>query len=250
MATGEIGEMVRVRGLVQGVGFRPTVWRLAQAHGLRGSVANDGEGVTIHIGGPPEAIAKFVDSLLAEPPPLARIERVERSPARMPPETEFRIASSRATLVRTGVVPDAATCLYCEAEIRDPRGRRYRYPFTNCTHCGPRLSIIEAIPYDRPSTSMRSFPLCEACSVEYHDPADRRFHAQPIACPACGPRAWLEPASSGPDAIAAAATLLLGRRHRCGKRFGRLPARLRRDQRGSRGSVCAGSSAATQNRSP
>ena len=209
MATGEIGEMVRVRGLVQGVGFRPTVWRLAQAHGLRGSVANDGEGVTIHIGGPPEAIAKFVDSLLAGPPPLARIERVERSPALMPPETEFRIASSRATLVRTGVVPDAATCLCCEAEIRDPRGRRYRYPFTNCTHCGPRLSIIEAIPYDRPSTSMRSFPLCEACSVEYHDPADRRFHAQPIACPACGPRAWLEPASSGPDAIAAAATLLL-----------------------------------------
>jgi hydrogenase maturation protein HypF len=210
MPTGEIGEMVRVRGLVQGVGFRPTVWRLAQAHGLRGSVANDGEGVTIHIGGPPEAIAKFVDSLLAGPPPLARIERVERSPARMPPETEFRIASSRATLVRTGVVPDAATCLYCEAEIRDPRGRRYRYPFTNCTHCGPRLSIIEAIPYDRPSTSMRSFPLCTTCSVEYHDPADRRFHAQPIACPACGPRAWLEPASSEPDAIAAAATLLLG----------------------------------------
>jgi hydrogenase maturation protein HypF len=209
MPAAEIGEMVRVRGLVQGVGFRPAVWRLAQVHGLRGSVANDGEGVTIHIGGPPAAIANFVDSLLAGPPPLARIERVERSPARMPPETEFRIASSRATMVRTGVVPDATTCLYCEAEIRDPRGRRYRYPFTNCTHCGPRLSIIEAIPYDRPSTSMRPFPLCEDCSREYHDPADRRFHAQPIACPACGPRAWLEPDSLGQDAIAAAATLLL-----------------------------------------
>jgi hydrogenase maturation protein HypF len=210
MSTGEIGEMIRVRGLVQGVGFRPTVWRLAQAHGLHGSVANDGEGVTIHIGGPPEAIAKFVDCLLAGPPPLARIERIERSPARVPPETEFRIASSRTTMARTGVVPDATTCLYCDAEIRDPRGRRYRYPFTNCTHCGPRLSIIEAIPYDRSSTSMRSFLMCEACSKEYHDPADRRFHAQPIACPACGPRAWLEPASSEPDAIAATATLLVG----------------------------------------
>ena len=128
MLTGEIGEMVRVRGLVQGVGFRPTVWRLAQAHGLRGSVANDGEGVIIHIGGPPTAIAEFVDSLLAEPPPLARIEQVERSPARMPLETEFRIASSRATMVRTGVVPDAATCLYCEAEIRDPRGEALSLP--------------------------------------------------------------------------------------------------------------------------
>jgi hydrogenase maturation protein HypF len=210
MPTGEIGEMVRVRGLVQGVGFRPTVWRLAQAHGLRGSVANDGEGVTIHIGGPPTAIAEFVDSLLAGPPPLARIERVERSPAGLPQETEFRIASSRTTMARTGVVPDAATCLFCDAETRDPLGRRYRYPFTNCTHCGPRLSIIEAIPYDRPTTSMRSFPLCEACSEEYRDPADRRFHAQPIACPACGPCVWLEPVSSGPDAIAAAATLLLG----------------------------------------
>ena len=210
MPTREIGEIVHVRGLVQGVGFRPTVWRLAQAHGLRGSVANDGEGVTIHIGGPPTAIAEFVDSLLAGPPPLARIERVERSPARLPLETEFRIASSRATMARTGVAPDATTCLYCEAEIRDPRARRHRYPFTNCTNCGPRLSIIESIPYDRPGTSMRSFQLCEACSVEYHDPADRRFHAQPIACPACGPHVWLEPASPGPDPIAAAAMLLLG----------------------------------------
>ncbi len=208
MPTGETGEIVRVCGLVQGVGFRPTVWRLAQAHGLRGSVANDGEGVTIHLGGPPEAIAKFIDSLLAAPPPLARIERVERTPARLPRQTEFRIASSRATMVRTGVVPDAATCLYCDAETRDPHERRHRYPFTNCTHCGPRFSIIESIPYDRPSTSMRPFQLCDHCSKEYHDPADRRFHAQPVACPNCGPRAWLEPASPGPDAIAAAAMLL------------------------------------------
>jgi hydrogenase maturation protein HypF len=206
----EIGEMIRVRGLVQGVGFRPAVWRLAQARGLRGSVANDGEGVSIHIGGLPAALADFVVSLLAEPPPLSRIERVERVAAPMPPELGFRITSSQATTVRTGVVPDAATCLFCDAEIRDPRERRYRYPFTNCTHCGPRLSIIEAIPYDRQSTSMRSFALCVACSDEYHDPADRRFHAQPIACPDCGPRAWLEPAAPDQDPVAAARTLLLG----------------------------------------
>jgi hydrogenase maturation protein HypF len=210
----EIAEMIRVRGLVQGVGFRPTVWRLAHENGLRGSVANDGEGVTIHICGPPPAIADFVSRLLADPPPLARIERLERTPTAPlpPPETGFRIASSRVTTVRTGVVPDAATCPYCVVEILDPCVRRYRYPFTNCTHCGPRLSIIEAIPYDRQTTTMRSFPLCEACVAEYQDPAAHRFHAQPIACPACGPSAWVEPPVPGMDAISLPATPRTGRR--------------------------------------
>ena len=210
VAEREIAELIRVRGLVQGVGFRPAVWRLARAHGLRGSVANDGEGVTIHVCGRLRTIEDFIDRLLSEPPPLARIERLERTPAAsVPPAEEFIIGSSRATGVRTGVVADAASCLYCRQEVLDPRARRHRYGFTNCTHCGPRLSIIEAIPYDRPATTMRVFPLCEACRDEYHDPADRRFHAQPIACPACGPRCWVEPAASEQDAIEAAQALLL-----------------------------------------
>jgi hydrogenase maturation protein HypF len=209
----EAAEVIRVRGLVQGVGFRPTVWRLAREHGLRGSVVNDGEGVTIHVCGTPATIGRFVDRLLAKPPLLARIERLERTPgAPFPLEPDFRISSSTATPVHTGIVPDAASCADCRAEIRDPHARRHRYSFTNCTQCGPRLSIIEAIPYDRSKTTMRRFRLCPSCSAEYHDPDDRRFHAQPIACPRCGPRVWLEPPGQSPDAIAAACELL-----RCGK---------------------------------
>ena len=196
-------EWIRVRGLVQGVGFRPTVWRLARQRGLRGSVANDGQGVNIHVCGSAASITDFVQNLLSQAPPLARIEHVERQrTASMPPDTEFRIVPSRATAVHTGIVPDAATCRDCRREIAAPGARRHRYPFTNCTHCGPRLSIIEAIPYDRGATTMRSFRLCPACDAEYHDPADRRFHAQPIACPACGPRAWLERIDGGVDAVA------------------------------------------------
>ncbi|MDQ2804645.1 MAG: carbamoyltransferase HypF, partial [Pseudomonadota bacterium] len=146
------------------------------------------------------------------PPPLARIDEIERTPAAMPPdEAAFRIIESHAGDIRTGVAPDAATCPACLAEILDPAARRYRYPFTNCTHCGPRLSIIEAIPYDRATTTMRAFGFCPDCRAEYSDPADRRFHAQPIACAACGPRAWLEPAA-GEDAIDAARALLLAGR--------------------------------------
>lgn len=196
-------EWIRVRGLVQGVGFRPTVWRLARQRDLRGSVANDGQGVNIHICGSAAGITDFVQSLLSQAPPLARIEHVERQrTASLPPEAEFRIVPSRATAVHTGIVPDAATCRDCCQEIATPGARRHRYPFTNCTQCGPRLSIIEAIPYDRGATTMRAFRLCPACDAEYRDPADRRFHAQPIACPACGPRAWLERIDGGVDAVA------------------------------------------------
>ena len=210
VAEPEVTETIQVRGLVQGVGFRPTVWRLARAQGLRGSVANDGDGVTIHVGGPPGRIADFIDQLLADPPPLARIDRLDRVPAAsIPLAEEFFIASSRVTAVHTAVAPDAATCLYCRQEVLNPRARRHRYPFTNCTHCGPRLSIIEAIPYDRAATTMRSFLLCEACREEYDDPVDRRFHAQPIACPTCGPFAWVEPAVTSQDAVAAARAALL-----------------------------------------
>lgn len=216
----ESAERIRVRGLVQGVGFRPTVWRLAHRYGLRGWVANDGEGVNIHACGPASALHQFVRSLKQDSPPLARIDSIEREPAALlAQDDDFRIVASGATRIHTGVVADAATCPECRSEIFDPLARRYRYPFTNCTHCGPRLSIIDAIPYDRAATTMRTFTLCAACRAEYNDPNDRRFHAQPIACHACGPRVWLERADGAPialdtltalDAVDAACTLLQG----------------------------------------
>ena len=214
----EIAEHITVRGLVQGVGFRPTVWHLAQQHHIRGTIANNGDGVDIHAGGSPENIAKFVAALQTQAPPLARVDEIVRRVAtELPRQSDFQIIASQATAVHTGVVPDAATCEACRAETLDPFARRFRYPFTNCTHCGPRLSIIRDIPYDRPNTTMNEFALCAECSREYHDPADRRFHAQPMACHKCGPRAWLERADGKPvtaemfsmlDDVDAACTLL------------------------------------------
>ncbi|MDQ3269268.1 MAG: carbamoyltransferase HypF [Pseudomonadota bacterium] len=190
----ELAALVKVHGLVQGVGFRPNVWRLARQHRLRGWVGNDGDGVSMHVCGRADDLEAFVDALRDDAPPLARIDRIVREPAAaLPADADFRITISRSNRVHTGVVPDAATCAACIAETLDPSARRFRYPFTNCTHCGPRLSIIRRIPYDRATTSMASFPLCNACSTEYENPADRRFHAQPNACPECGPRLWLEP---------------------------------------------------------
>ncbi len=208
----DVTELIRVRGLVQGVGFRPTVWRLAHQFGLRGWVGNDGAGVIISVHGPPAAVAGFVAALQHAPPPLARIETIERTPAPAAPAPgDFRIVESQHGAIHTGVVPDAATCPACLAELFDPADRRYRYAFANCTHCGPRLSIIQAIPYDRATTTMRGFPLCPACAAEYADPADRRFHAQPIACPDCGPRVWLHPDATGDPIDVAQALLLAGR---------------------------------------
>jgi hydrogenase maturation protein HypF len=186
------GASYRVRGLVQGVGFRPAVWRLATAFGLRGEVLNDGEGVLIRAWGPPDALDRFLHSLRRETPRLARIDDIVSQPLPGGPESnEFHIVGSSTGRVRTGVVPDATTCPECLAEVFDPASRRYRYPFTNCTHCGPRLSIVRAIPYDRATTSMAAFVMCAACQAEYGNPGDRRFHAQPNACPDCGPRVWL-----------------------------------------------------------
>lgn len=178
---------------MQGVGFRPTVWRLARGCHLRGDVRNDAKGVLIHVWGTAEAIDEFVHRLRKEVPPLARIDQIERSsiPLKNAP-ADFSIGESVTGSVQTGVVPDAATCPECLSEILDPGDRRFRYAFTNCTHCGPRLSIIKAVPYDRANTSMAAFAQCPACEAEYADPSDRRFHAQPNACPACGPRVWLE----------------------------------------------------------
>jgi hydrogenase maturation protein HypF len=184
---------VRVRGAVQGVGFRPTVFRLAREGGLRGEVRNDGQGVLIHVGGAAAEVLRFLHRLRAEAPPLAHIESIESRPlarldAALP---EFRIVASASGEVHTQVAPDAATCAACRTEVADPFARRYRYPFTNCTHCGPRFTIVRGLPYDRAQTTMAGFALCAECRSEYDDPADRRFHAQPIACHRCGPRARL-----------------------------------------------------------
>ncbi len=186
-------EEIRVRGTVQGVGFRPTVYRLAKTCGLRGDVCNDGQGVLIRVSGSEEAINEFVARLQTECPPLAKINQVTRIIYKGELKfDDFVISSSVSNAIKTEITPDAATCPQCQKEIFDPFSRFYRYPFTNCTHCGPRLSIIRAIPYDRSNTSMSAFVMCSECAKEYYDVENRRFHAQPVACHACGPTAWLE----------------------------------------------------------
>ncbi|MBO0688140.1 MAG: carbamoyltransferase HypF, partial [Candidatus Dormibacteraeota bacterium] len=180
---------VTVRGTVQGVGFRPFVYRLASRHALAGWVRNSTGPVEIEVEGEPDRLDHFLRDLTAEAPPLASIEslRSESIPARS--DQGFRIQESEARPADfQSIAPDAATCDDCVRELFDPRDRRYRYPFINCTNCGPRFTIIEDLPYDRAATTMRAFVMCEACQAEYDDPADRRFHAQPNACPACGPR--------------------------------------------------------------
>lgn len=211
---------ITLGGIVQGVGFRPFVYRLATRMGLRGSVCNRGGRVAIHVAGPPAMLDAFAAALTAEAPPLARIDHLSRAAAPLPEGEGFRIVESGAGTVSVGVVPDVATCPACRAETADPKARRFRYAFTNCTDCGPRFSIVTGLPYDRAATTMARFTMCPACAVEYGDPADRRFHAQPIACPACGPRLTLERAADGPepsslpdtgadeDPVAAAAALL------------------------------------------
>ncbi|MGK7903170.1 MAG: carbamoyltransferase HypF [Hormoscilla sp.] len=191
-----VAEEIRIGGTVQGVGFRPTVYRLAKALGLRGEVRNDEQGVLIRVAGTRPTLDLFLQQLRSECPPLANIETISRQPYGGECNfTDFIIApstSSSTSTIKTKIVPDAATCPSCKKEIFDPFTRWYRYPFTNCTHCGPRLSIIKKLPYDRPNTSMASFSLCPDCQGEYADPENRRFHAQPIACHVCGPKAWLE----------------------------------------------------------
>ena len=187
------GWHIRVRGLVQGVGFRPAVWRLARHGGIAGDVRNDAEGVVIRAWGTAGAVDEFINRLRDEAPPLACIDRIELTPiSNIAPPLGFSIAASRRGAVHTGVVPDPATCADCLAEIEAPGGRRRAYPFTNCTNCGPRFSILRGIPYDRVNTSMSAFALCRECRSEFADPANRRFHAQPLACPRCGPSVWLE----------------------------------------------------------
>jgi hydrogenase maturation protein HypF len=183
---------IRVRGTVQGVGFRPTVWRLACDEGLVGEVLNDGFGVLIRTTGNSDAISQFLTRLHTEAPPLSQIENVETQVLNLLDFEDFRIAESVTGENCTRVTPDAAICEACRAEVLDPKERRHRYPFANCTHCGPRFSIVKEVPYDRANTTMADFPMCASCRSEYLDPSDRRFHAQPIACSTCGPSIWLE----------------------------------------------------------
>ncbi|MFZ2405562.1 MAG: carbamoyltransferase HypF, partial [Methylobacter sp.] len=187
------GKAIRVRGIVQGVGFRPTIWRLAKEHRLTGEVWNDGLGVMIHAFGRDEDLEAFIRQIPLQLPPLALLDSLDvQTLDELPHNDEFRIVASRHNGIETPIAADAATCSDCLADIADPGNRRYRYPFTNCTHCGPRLSIIRRVPYDRCHTSMAEFAMCPQCRLEYNDPADRRFHAQANCCPDCGPKVWLE----------------------------------------------------------
>ncbi|MBQ1343125.1 MAG: carbamoyltransferase HypF [Firmicutes bacterium] len=183
---------VRVRleigGIVQGVGFRPFVYRLAREHDLTGWVFNHAAGVTVEAEGEREEADAFIAALREEPPYLAAIDRLDVSFIPPAGDYDFRILDSAGGSRETLISPDMATCADCLADMRNPADRRYRYAFTNCTNCGPRFTIIKSLPYDRPRTTMAGFPMCDDCAAEYHDPADRRFHAQPVACPACGPR--------------------------------------------------------------
>jgi hydrogenase maturation protein HypF len=208
----------RVEGTVQGVGFRPYVYRLAGELGVAGHVLNDTRGVVVEVEAEPETVDRFLARLAAEAPSLATVERVTAEPVEETGEPGFEIRESPSGgEPRAAVTPDCATCDECLAELFDPADRRYRYPFTNCTSCGPRFTIVRDVPYDRPNTTMAGFAMCAACRREYEDPGDRRFHAQPNACPECGPRVRLAYAGGAPlvdpharDVIEAAARALRG----------------------------------------
>ena len=202
---------VALYGAVQGVGFRPFVYRLATGMGLNGTVLNSGAGLVVEVDGARAELDRFLDRLEAERPPAAVVLAREASFLSPAGFTKFEILASDEGAEKTvAVLPDLATCPACLAEILDPSNRRYRYPFTNCTQCGPRYTIIDDIPYDRPRTTMRGFTLCPDCRREYTDPGDRRFHAQPNACPECGPRLTMEVAAAGRELAAGRILALKG----------------------------------------
>ncbi len=193
MPPARLRRTLTVTGVVQGVGFRPFVHGLATGLGLGGIVGNDSGSVFIEVEGPPPAVDEFTRRLRDEAPPLAAIETVTSADVAAAGDQSFRIVPSRVRAgANTLISPDVATCDACLAELFDPTDRRFRYPFTNCTDCGPRFTIIRDVPYDRPLTTMAGFTMCPRCQAEYENPTDRRFHAQPNACPDCGPRIWLE----------------------------------------------------------
>ncbi|MDQ2690835.1 MAG: Sua5/YciO/YrdC/YwlC family protein, partial [Chloroflexota bacterium] len=203
------GLRVHITGIVQGVGFRPFVYNLAARHNLKGWVKNTSSGVHIEVDGERASLELFLQQLRDEAPPLSRIDEFSAS---FQPAHGFRsldiLHSEAVEGAFQPISPDVATCTDCLRELFDPGDRRYRYPFINCSNCGPRFTIIKDIPYDRPKTTMTAFPMCPDCEREYNDPADRRFHAQPVACPVCGPEVTFERLPAGrlansDDAIAA-----------------------------------------------
>jgi hydrogenase maturation protein HypF len=187
---------------VQGVGFRPFVYQAARRFHLTGFVCNTPDGVLIEVEGHDSAIASFLEHLTHNPPPLAEVARIDSVEIEQLGETDFVIRESVEQEFDVVLVsPDVATCNDCRREFTDPNDRRFGYPFTNCTHCGPRYSIIENVPYDRPTTTMREFRMCADCQAEYDDPGNRRFHAQPNACPVCGPAVSLAAPDGTPVGI-------------------------------------------------
>ena len=196
------GVTVRIKGKVQGVGFRPAIWQLATSFNVRGNVSNDAAGIVIHLW-KDTATSIFISKLSESPPPLAKIDQIEQTPYHweVPPD-DFIILPSTNGVMDTQITPDAATCEACLQELNTISDRRFHYPFINCTNCGPRFTIIEKMPYDRPNTVMQGFVLCEHCQKEYTSPTDRRFHAQPIACPDCGPHIWLCKSDGAPMSLA------------------------------------------------
>lgn len=208
-----VARTLLVNGVVQGVGFRPFVYQLANRHKLNGHVANTTTGVTIHVEGPSKRIETFIDDLTVQSPPLAQITDLSQKEEALRNYANFRIVKSRpAAKMSTLISPDVSICEDCRRELFDLKDRRFAYPFINCTNCGPRYTIIDDIPYDRPQTSMKHFEMCPQCQAEYDDPGDRRFHAQPNACAACGPRVDLcdrqHKRVQTPDPIALTADLL------------------------------------------
>jgi hydrogenase maturation protein HypF len=205
-------QRLRVNGIVQGVGFRPFVYRLARQLHLGGFINNDAQGVLIEIQGETAALCTFVERLSAEHPAGARIDSCHISTIDLADDATFVIgASHHGSVAATLISPDLAVCEDCLRELFDPGDRRFRYPFINCTHCGPRYTIIDAIPYDRPNTSMHRFTMCADCKREYNDPENRRFHAQPVACPVCGPELALHnsrPDTDHPDLVLRTVELL------------------------------------------
>jgi len=198
-----------IGGTVQGVGFRPFIYQLARRDGLGGWVCNTGDGVLIEVEGEAAALTRFLEGIRREAPPLARIAGMTQESLPLCGETGFEIRhSEQGQSVNASIPPDVCLCPACLADIRDPDNRRYRYPFTNCTNCGPRFTIIRAVPYDRPLTTMAGFAMCPDCRAEYENPRDRRFHAQPNACPVCGPHLTLDDQAL-PDDEAISATVAL-----------------------------------------
>ena len=188
-----VGRYIRITGIVQGVGFRPFIYRLAKQYQLTGWVKNTSAGVEITVNGHPKDIEEFETQLPLQAPPLSKIDRIVSQGVNCDHFTDFIILESQAIEAAfIPISPDFSICEDCLRELFDPSDRRYLYPFINCTNCGPRFTIIKDIPYDRPNTTMAEFSMCAACAEEYHNPIDRRFHAQPIACPECGPHVWLE----------------------------------------------------------